>query len=240
MTPMKRKLVEKLYPKHGDPFFGYPYREEDTDLKELFAWGSTHDIFYDTMEKTDAKLIVEYGTWLGGSAIHMAKRLKEKNIDGCVVCIDSFLACHLLHMHEPVQATLKTQYGRPEMWKSFYANVFYHGVEGYILPIHKPTRSGFRLLNGKNTYGFNFNAEFDMAYIDAAHIAPAVYCDAEEAWPLLKTGGTMIFDDVIPNQVTRPYEASDFTEVWSDLQKFAHDVGADIDLWAPKARIVKK
>jgi len=36
---------------------------------------------------------------------------------------------------------------------------------------------------------------FDIVYIDGSHWAPDVLTDALMAWPLLKTGGVMIFDD---------------------------------------------
>lgn len=36
---------------------------------------------------------------------------------------------------------------------------------------------------------------FDFIYIDGSHYAEAVYNDAIKAWPLLKKGGLMAFDD---------------------------------------------
>lgn len=36
---------------------------------------------------------------------------------------------------------------------------------------------------------------FDMIYVDGCHLAHHVYRDAQLAWPLLKPGGFMIFDD---------------------------------------------
>ena len=38
-------------------------------------------------------------------------------------------------------------------------------------------------------------SEFDFIYIDGDHTAPAVLTDACMAWPLLKKGGIMLFDD---------------------------------------------
>jgi len=40
---------------------------------------------------------------------------------------------------------------------------------------------------------------FDMVYIDADHRALAVYADAVLAWPLLKPGGFILFDDCAPD-----------------------------------------
>jgi len=37
--------------------------------------------------------------------------------------------------------------------------------------------------------------QFDVIYVDAVHTRDAVYTDAMAAWPLLKNGGLMLFDD---------------------------------------------
>ncbi|MDE3059511.1 MAG: class I SAM-dependent methyltransferase [Pseudomonadota bacterium] len=41
------------------------------------------------------------------------------------------------------------------------------------------------------------SASFDFIYIDASHYADDVLCDALKAFPLLKPGGVMIFDDYL-------------------------------------------
>lgn len=39
------------------------------------------------------------------------------------------------------------------------------------------------------------SSEYDFIYIDGSHTAPDVLTDACMAWPLLKAGGLMVFDD---------------------------------------------
>jgi len=52
------------------------------------------------------------------------------------------------------------------------------------------------LADGKENY-------FDFIYIDGSHQAPDVLCDAVLAFKLLKTGGTMAFDDYLwTNELT--------------------------------------
>jgi len=43
----------------------------------------------------------------------------------------------------------------------------------------------------------NFQNYFDLIYIDGSHLAPDVLSDATLSFPLLKVGGTMIFDDYL-------------------------------------------
>jgi predicted O-methyltransferase YrrM len=41
----------------------------------------------------------------------------------------------------------------------------------------------------------NSDKKYDFIYIDGDHTEEAVYADAKLAWPLLKTGGILAFDD---------------------------------------------
>jgi predicted O-methyltransferase YrrM len=45
---------------------------------------------------------------------------------------------------------------------------------------------------------------FDFIYIDGSHIAKDVLTDACMAWPLLKKGGIMVFDDYLWGDMSRP------------------------------------
>jgi len=70
---------------------------------------------------------------------------------------------------------------------------------------------------------------FDFIYIDGDHTAPAVLTDACMAWPLLKSGGIMLFDDYHwnPEGFTdwqKPKMAIDaFSHVFKDQFKVVHD-----------------
>ena len=68
---------------------------------------------------------------------------------------------------------------------------------------------------------------FDFIYIDGSHIAKDVLTDACMAWPLLKTGGIMVFDDYLwgnPRDVLhRPKAAVDaFTTLFAEELEIIH------------------
>lgn len=71
--------------------------------------------------------------------------------------------------------------------------------------------------------------EFDFIYIDGDHTAPAVLTDACMAWPLLKKGGIMLFDDYHWNpegytELQKPKLAVDvFSAVFKDQFTVVHD-----------------
>jgi len=70
---------------------------------------------------------------------------------------------------------------------------------------------------------------FDFIYIDGDHTAPAVLTDACMAWPLLKSGGIMLFDDYHwnPEGFTdrqKPKMAVDaFSHIFKDQFNVVHD-----------------
>jgi predicted O-methyltransferase YrrM len=60
--------------------------------------------------------------------------------------------------------------------------------KAHIVPLKCDTREG--LYDVRDEIGF-----FDMVYVDASHYPEDVIADACMAWPLLKVGGIMLFDD---------------------------------------------
>ena len=85
---------------------------------------------------------------------------------------------------------------------------------------------------GKSTHWLAYEiheqqSEVDFIYIDGSHIAKDVLTDACMAWPLLKTGGVMVFDDYLwgnPRDVLhRPKAAIDaFTTLFAEELEIIH------------------
>lgn len=69
--------------------------------------------------------------------------------------------------------------------------------------------------------------DFDFIYIDGSHQAPDVLTDACMAWPLLKAGGIMVFDDYLwgnpRDALHRPKIAIDaFTNIFGETVEIVH------------------
>lgn len=69
--------------------------------------------------------------------------------------------------------------------------------------------------------------KYDFIYIDGSHTAPDVLTDACMAWPLLKKGGIMVFDDYMwgsPRDVLhRPKVAIDtFCNIFAETARIVH------------------
>lgn len=60
-------------------------------------------------------------------------------------------------------------------------------------------------IKGDSSYVLpNLKEKYDFIYIDGDHTEKAVYRDATNAWPLLKSGGILAFDDYLWGQDVHP------------------------------------
>jgi len=100
------------------------------------------------------------------------------NDDGLIVCVD------------PFQGSMEhADMDLSDLYKRFQGNVY---------EVLKPTQNLVTLTEPSyNVLAFLIHQkqQFDFIYIDGDHTAPAVLTDACMAWPLLKKGGIMLFDD---------------------------------------------
>jgi cephalosporin hydroxylase len=72
-----------------DPYEGFPL---DQWPERLHGWFSDAPVFEEVISKVRPDLIIEVGSWLGASAIHMAGLLKKHGLDESkIVCVDTWL-----------------------------------------------------------------------------------------------------------------------------------------------------
>lgn len=151
------------------------------------GWGSTAPVFREYIEKLRPTSIIEVGSWLGGSAIHMAGVLRDLDIDGTICCVDTWLG-GTEHMHPDFRDALDYRHGTPRIFEQFLANVINSGFGQVILPLRQTSRNAALYLLSKKVV-------VDLVYIDASHEEEDVYQDIVQYWELLRPGGAMIGDD---------------------------------------------
>jgi hypothetical protein len=73
---------------HGtDIYVGYlPTLAED-----LQGWNSAHPAFDDIIAETRPLIVIDVGVWKGGSTLYLADRLRQHDIAGTVIAVDTFL-----------------------------------------------------------------------------------------------------------------------------------------------------
>lgn len=155
---------------------------------------------------------IEIGSFEGRSTVWIAENMMEAGDD--LTCIDTWEGSEE-HSAETVQG----------IEDRFDHNLAL--IEGKF-PDHtfsKAKEKSFLALAQNATYGGLHDADF--IYIDGSHVAKDVLTDACMAWPLLKQGGIMVFDDYLWGEsrdiLHRPKPAVDaFVNIFAESLDIVH------------------
>lgn len=183
----------------------------------LEGWDSDHHWFGECIERIRPQIIIEVGSFLGASAIHMAGHLKRLGLESAIICVDTWLAERQLWTRKNHRRVLQFVNGRPTVYNSFIDNVIDVGMQDIIIPLSMDSRNGARYLE-------MLEVTADMIYIDGGHDGGDVYCDLDLYWGRLQAGGIMLIDDYVPN--TNNNEM--FHGLIRDVEKFSGERGLKI------------
>lgn len=182
--------------------------------------GATRTTFSNCIDRFKPKLIVEVGSFVGESAIWMAKHCKKIGLDSTILCIDTWMGG--IDHWKSVPEKLKFHFGRSSLFYQFMGNVIKHGVQDVILPLSMDSKNASRILS---MHGINA----DMIYIDASHEEGDVLQDYCAYWPLLNNGGAFLVDDL----------TGWFPGVVADFGRFCKSTGIEPEIEGEKGLLVK-
>lgn len=170
-----------------NPFAEFPSAHYPTTLQQSFR---ESEFMRNILDIVKPRLIIEVGSWKGDSATLMASYLAEKQIDGALICVDTWLGgIEHISCDDPKWGLKQfSKYGYPTLYFNFLANMMHKNVHGLIIPIPNTSLIAGRYLQSKKISA-------DLVYLDASHDEDDVYADAQTYWPLLKPGGVMLGDD---------------------------------------------
>jgi len=159
--------------------------------KNVFGWNSHSDIFSKLVEEKRPSVIIEVGTWLGASAIHMAKVSKELSLGTKIYCVDTWLGAQEFWTwgSGTQERNLKLRNGYPQVYFDFLSNVVEHGVQDIIIPVPNTSYIGSLILG-------SMGVKADLIYVDASHEYMDVKNDIFSYLNLLNVGGIMFGDDM--------------------------------------------
>jgi predicted O-methyltransferase YrrM len=164
--------------------------------EEPYGWDSTHPWFAYCVSAVGPKLIVEVGTWLGASAVHMAGLCKQQGIATRIICVDTWLGASEHYSNPTWSATLDFEYGYPRLYHAFLRNVIASGHFGTIMPLPLDATSAAEVMT---TLGL----KPDLVYIDAGHGFDACLSDLRNYAKLLSADGVILGDDFRGGDVAR-------------------------------------
>lgn len=181
---MADRAMDRLH--RTNPYHGFPIA--DYELK-LWGWSSAHPIFETVLKQMRPKRVIEVGSWLGGSAIHMAETAKALGIaDFELICVDTWLGADEHWLRQDWYETLAVKNGYPTLYFQFMANVILKGHQDAITPLPITAESAFHILRHHGIVA-------DAVYVDAGHRYKDVRADIENYWQLVRPGGVLFGDD---------------------------------------------
>jgi predicted O-methyltransferase YrrM len=162
------------------------------------GWNSGHKIFRKLIEETRPNTIIEVGTWLGASAINMAKITKSLGLSTKIYCIDTWLGAEEFWTwkNNTPERDLKIKNGYPQVYFDFLSNVVKHDVQDVIIPIPNTSYIGYMILK-------HYNIVADLIYIDGSHEYIDVKQDIISYLTLLNPGKIIFGDDFNWNGVNQ-------------------------------------
>jgi hypothetical protein len=162
---------------------------------------------------------LELGSFVGGSALKVAKSIKENNLQTGIICCDPFCGDVNMWDWEKNNSSYKfigLEDGIPTIYKRFIANVFFKEHSDVITPIQVTSIIAIKLL--ERLYEQKRISEIPtVIYLDSAHEVDETYLELVNAWKILPSGGILLGDDW------------DWDDVKNDVCKFSKTISIDYD-----------
>ena len=180
-----------------------------SDLKErIRGWTGTHQFLTEIVEKVKPITIIEVGSYLGQSAITMAKEVKRLNLPTTLICVDTWLGSSEHWLNDKCNYLVDFDYfadGISAMYDQFVINMIVNGVDDMVVPIPNTSRNAHHILKWKGV-------KSDLIYVDASHSKKDVYDDTILYYDLLSPGGVIFGDD---------YQ-------WTEVKEGSHDAAVTV------------
>jgi hypothetical protein len=172
-----------------DPYAGFAYQAIAFDDQ---GWGSRSPAFGKLVERIRPRLIIEVGTWKGGSAMEMALHLERLGLTQAkILCVDTWLGALEMwgdHTEADRYGSLALRHGYPQLYYQFLANVCHKGLQQRIIPFPLPSVTVAQWLSLRGVRA-------ELIYLDGSHEEEDVYADLTDYWDLLAAGGLIFGDD---------------------------------------------
>lgn len=170
-------------------------------------------------------VIIEVGSFLGCSIIHIANYFLKRNIKPLIFCIDTWLGDTF--MRERGQDLwmnwLNCKNGYPTLYYQFLSNIIYSKLQEYVVPIPHTSFDAYRYLS-------KLQISTDFCYLDASHDFEEVYFELINYYKLVKINGTLFGDD---------YD-SGWSGVVNAVNKFSVENNIQISLLSDSKYIIRK
>lgn len=176
------RVFDGISPYHNFP---PPHISSLLHQRRIKGWGSNGAVFENLIRKVRPKTIIEIGTFLGASAIHMAQLARQLGLQTQILCIDDFRGWPGFRDQIPKMNMLN---GDVMLLYQFMQNVVYVNETESILFVPFSTGSTLQALCEWGVFG-------DLIEVDAGHDFHSAWSDINRAYKLLSPGGIIFGHD---------------------------------------------
>ncbi|KAI3731809.1 hypothetical protein L1987_62999 [Smallanthus sonchifolius] len=183
---VRQTIVNQIF-NGSSPYndFPQPHIKPLLRHKRIKGWGSTGLVFKNLIEKVKPKTIIEIGTFLGASAIHMAELTQQLGLQTGIICIDDFRGWPGL----PSQfRDIKMINGNTMLLYQFMQNVVQANATKTVIFLPFSTGSALEKLCERGVFA-------DLIEVDAGHDFHSAWSDINRAYKLLRPGGVIFGHD---------------------------------------------
>ncbi|CAM6102305.1 unnamed protein product [Calypogeia fissa] len=170
------------------PFDGFPSNETVPLLRKhrIKGWGANATVFGRLMREVRPTLIVELGSFLGASAMHMGQIARNLSLETVILCLDDFRGWP--GFRETKFKDIKIHNGENLLYHQFLKNIQFMNLTDLILPVPYSTAATLLAF-------CEWGIRPDLIEVDAAHDFHSTWIDLNLGYAILKPGGVMFGHD---------------------------------------------
>ncbi|KAM7277188.1 hypothetical protein ACFE04_019054 [Oxalis oulophora] len=184
---IRQLILDRVF-NDSSPYDNFPPPHIATLLRQrrVKGWGSNGAVFSNLIHKVKPRVIIEVGTFLGASALHMAELTRGLGLQTQILCVDDFRGWP--GFRDKLFRDLSMVNGDVLLLQQFLQNVIDSNHTGSILPIPFSTGSVLEKLCLWGVFA-------DLIEIDAGHDFNSAWADINRAYRILRPGGVIFGHD---------------------------------------------
>lgn len=182
----RQTLIDRIFD-GTSPFtdFPPPHAVDRLHHKKVEGWGSNDAVFENLIRNVKPQIIVEVGTFLGASALHMAKVTQRLGLKTQIFCIDDFRSW--VEFRDQFE-NIGSLNGDTLLYYQFLQNIATFNQTESILPLPFSSELALIKLCERGVWA-------DLVEIDASHEFLSVWSDINRGYRVLQPGGVIFGHD---------------------------------------------
>lgn len=178
---------------------------------DIRGWNHENPNFEEAIKSVAPTVIIEAGSYLGASVIHMLTVAKRRGLYPLVYSVDAWHGPNGHPIGHLPESQIPASFNRPTQYQQFLRNIKSRGFDSQVIPIQAFTAWGAEILKA-------WGVKAQVCYLDGDHSYNGCLADLRSYWPLVEIGGRVIGDDL-------HYAGGG---VWRAVGEFASEIDHDV------------